>query len=77
MKAKILRKARTDEVKRIRRIYGDDGGGYCKFADRYYYPAEDGCSNTLTSVLKDNYVLIRYDKQDIADRQLDGECETQ
>ena len=61
MNARILRKARTDEAKRIRRIYGDNSGK-CKFADRYYYPADDGCSNALTSVLKDNYVMIEYEQ---------------
>lgn len=61
MNARILRKARTEEAKRIRKLYGDNSGK-CKFSDRYYYPAKDGCSNTITSVQKDNYILLAYEK---------------
>lgn len=37
------------------------GGGHCHFSDRNYYPATDGCSNTITSVQKDNLVWIERD----------------
>lgn len=57
MKAAILRRYRTDEAKRIRRLYGDNSG-MCRFSDRYLYPALDGVSNTITTVLKDNLLMV-------------------
>ena len=37
------------------------GGGHCHFSDRNFLPATDGCSNTITGILKDNLLLIEYD----------------
>ena len=54
--AAILRGYRTEHAKAVRRKYGDNSGK-CKFSDRYFMPATDGCSNALTSVLKDNLVI--------------------
>lgn len=56
----VLRGVRTKHARAVRRIYGDRGG-YCHFSDRNYYPATDGCSNTITGVQKDNLLLIEYD----------------
>lgn len=56
----VLRGVRTEHARSVRRIYGDRGG-YCHFSDRNYYPATDGCSNTITGVQKDNLLLIEYD----------------
>jgi hypothetical protein len=36
-------------------------GGHCHFADRNYYPATDGCSNTITGVQKDNLLITEYE----------------
>lgn len=47
----ILRKFRTEEQKERRRIMKDKG---IKFSEASKAPATDGCSNTLTSVQKDN-----------------------
>lgn len=47
----ILRKFRTEEQKERRRIMKDKG---IKFSEANKAPAKDGCSNTLTSVQKDN-----------------------
>lgn len=56
----VLRGVRTEHARAVRRIYGDRGG-YCHFSDRNYFPATDGCSNTITGVQKDNLLLIEYD----------------
>ena len=56
----VLRGVRTEHARAVRCIYGDRGG-YCHFSDRNYYPATDGCSNTITGVQKDNLLLIEYD----------------
>ena len=56
----VLRGVRTEHARAVRRIYGDRGG-YCHFSDRNYYPATDGCSNTITGVQKDNLLLVEYD----------------
>lgn len=55
----ILRAVRTEEAKAIRRIFGDRG--HCRFANRYYLPATDGCANTITGVQKDNLLMVEYD----------------
>ena len=56
----VLRGVRTEHARAVRRIYGDRGG-HCHFADRNYYPATDGCSNTITGVQKDNLLITEYD----------------
>ena len=55
----ILRGARTDEAKAIRRQYGDNKGR-CHFADRFYFPFRGGYCFALTSVLKDNLIHVEY-----------------
>lgn len=52
MKA-FLTPQRTDEGRRLRRIYGDAKG----FRYRHLVPRADGCSNTLTTILKDNLIM--------------------
>lgn len=56
----VLRGVRTEHARAVRRIYGDRGG-YCHFHDRNYFPATDGCSNTITGVQKDNLLIIEYE----------------
>lgn len=56
----ILRRIRTEELKAIRRIYGDTGG-HCHFSDQAFEPRTDGISNAVTTFDKDNYVLVAYD----------------
>jgi len=56
----VLRGVRTEHARAVRRIYGDRGG-HCHFSDRNFLPATDGCSNTITGILKDNLLLIEYD----------------
>ena len=56
----MLRGVRTEHARAVRRTYGDRGG-HCHFADRNYYPATDGCSNTITGVQKDNLLLVEYE----------------
>ena len=56
----MLRGVRTEHARAMRRIYGDRGG-QCRFSDRNYLPATDGCSNTITGIQKDNLLLIEYE----------------
>ena len=56
----VLRGVRTEHARAVRRIYGDRGG-YCRFSDRNYLPASDGCSNTITGVQKDNLLIVEYE----------------
>ena len=56
----MLRGVRTEHARAVRRTYGDRGG-HCHFADRNYYPATDGCSNTITGVQKDNLLITEYE----------------
>ena len=60
MKMSILRRVRTEELKSIRRLFGDRGGR-CHFRDHALHPREDGLSNSVTTFDKDNYVLIAYE----------------
>lgn len=46
----ILTPLRTEEGKELRKQ------GIEKFSNRALYPREDGCSNTITTLLKDNYL---------------------
>lgn len=59
-KMSILRRVRTEELKAIRRKFGDTGGR-CHFRDHALRSREDGCSNALSTFDKDNYVLITYE----------------
>ena len=59
----ILRKFRTEEQKERRRIMKDKG---IKFSEASKAPAKDGCSNTLTSVQKDNLLAEPFNA--------DGDC---
>lgn len=47
----VLTKERTEEGKRLRKEEGIDN-----YANKQYVPRTDGCSGTLTSVQKDNYL---------------------
>ena len=50
-----LRYARSEEMKARRRLVGDKGG--IKFKGKMAVARDDGCTNTLTAVLKDNLIL--------------------
>jgi hypothetical protein len=49
-----VRKFRTDEMRERRRLHGDKGE---RFSGRLWRPSADGICNTITSVLKDFYVI--------------------
>jgi len=55
----ILRKYRTEHAKEFRRKYGDLGG--CRFSDKYMRMASDNCSNTISTVTKDNLLCAEYE----------------
>ena len=57
--AYALRYQRTEYAKRIRKQYeaGQIKEQRCNM--REYTIREDGCCNTITTVLKDNYILIK------------------
>lgn len=50
-----IRWERTEEQKRIRRIIGDNGG--VRFQGKQPALREDECSNTISTVEKDNLIL--------------------
>lgn len=54
-----MRRERTDELKRKRRMYGDRGG-HLHFSEHKFVPRTDGISNAITTFDKDNYVMIEY-----------------
>lgn len=56
----ILQPVRTEHARLVRRIHGDRGG-HCRFSDRQWLPSPAPWSNTITSVLKDNLLLVEYD----------------
>lgn len=56
-KAAILRRFRTEHARQVRRMYGDTSG-MCRFGDCYFRPDWGGVSNTITTVLKDNLLLV-------------------
>ena len=56
----ILRGERTEEMKAVRRMYGDVGG-HCHFAARQWLPSPHPYANALTGVQKDNMLLLEYD----------------
>ena len=56
--AAVLRYERTEYGKEVRKMY-ENGKEYHRRSEmRIFQPRLDGQSNTLTSVLKDNYVLL-------------------
>ena len=63
MKRAILRYVRTDYAKIIRKQYEKGLVSAHRSDLRTYEPRPDGIANTITTVLKDNY-LIEY-KEDI------------
>lgn len=51
----ILRKERTEYGRKMRKAY--EGGHPYDSAMRALQPRPDGISNTITTVIKDNYLL--------------------
>lgn len=49
----FLTPIRTEEGRRLRRLHGDAED----FRHRHLVPRTDGCSNTLTTILKDNLIM--------------------
>lgn len=58
--AKCLRYKRTDYAKKIRKEYESGKVHERRCNMREYTLRNDECSNTLTGVLKDNYILVDY-----------------
>ena len=56
----ILRRYRTEHAREYRRTHPDRGGGQ-KINDCYWQMAQDHCSNTISTVTKDNMLCIEYD----------------
>lgn len=52
----MLRLDRTEEAKRLRRLYGDSNAKFS--AGKYLAPRNDDCSNCVTSVEKDNLLML-------------------
>lgn len=55
MSKRVLRKERTEYGKRVRKAY--EGGMSFDPAMKHLVPRPDGLSNTVTTVVKDNYLL--------------------
>ena len=53
----MLRPRRTEEAKAYRHLHGDVG---CRFADRYLEAVPDPWSNCISTVQKDNLILVTY-----------------
>lgn len=53
-----LRYARSEEMREWRRKVGDNGG--IKFQGKIAKTRDDGCTNTITNVFKDNLILESY-----------------
>ena len=51
-----LRWERTEEQKQIRRLLGDNGG--VRFQGKRPALREDGCSNTISTIEKDNLIFV-------------------
>jgi len=51
----ILKMKRTEEEKQRRHIYGDVGAKFS--ASKFYEPSNDGCSNTISTITKDNMLM--------------------
>ena len=56
----ILRRVRTEQLKALRRQYGDTGG-HLHFRDHRWEPRPDGISNAISTFDKDNYLMIEYE----------------
>ncbi|MBQ0074624.1 MAG: hypothetical protein KBT34_10565 [Prevotella sp.] len=50
----ILRGERSEEQKWLRHLYGDKGQ---RFQGKVFRPATNGCSNTITTITKDNLLI--------------------
>lgn len=53
----VLVHYRTEEAKRLRRLYGDRGG---KFQNRLHRMNPHPWSNTVSTVTKDNLLCVKY-----------------
>ena len=52
-----LRKVRTEEERERRHKYGDAGA---RFSSRAYEPRQDGITNTISTITKDNYIMTKF-----------------
>lgn len=57
----VLRFHRSENAKRLRRVYGDNSG-MIRFQDKALTLDPQDTANTLTSGLKDNLIIIVYGK---------------
>lgn len=55
-----LRYGRSEEMKRWRRLVGDNGG--IKFQGKLAKVRTDGCTNTITNCSKDNLIMIQWQR---------------
>lgn len=55
-----LRYARSEAMREWRRKVGDNGG--IKFQGKIAKTRDDGCTNTITNVFKDNLILESYER---------------
>lgn len=55
-----LRYARSEQMKEHRRKVGDNGG--IKFQGKVAELRQDGCTNTITNVTKDNLIMATFDE---------------
>lgn len=55
----ILRRYRTDHAKEYRRTHPDRGGGQ-RINDCYWAMVTDHCSNTISTVQKDNMLCLEF-----------------
>lgn len=55
-----LRYGRSEEMKRWRRLVGDNGG--IKFQGAIAMARYDGCINSLTTILKDNLIMTQWQR---------------
>lgn len=55
-----MRQHRTDHARLIRHLYGDKGGGV-KFSDKVYLIDRSGIAGAITTLAKDNLILIERD----------------
>lgn len=56
--AYIITPVRTEEARRLRSIYGDSVGRY---ADKHLRASTNEWSNTISTVTKDNLLLVCYE----------------
>lgn len=60
--AEVLKYQRTEYGKKIRKLYESGIIKEKRCNMREIVPRNDGFSNTLTTVLKDNYLLVKIDE---------------